>query len=786
MLFPRDAHEQKQKKRIALFSGFCILAMIYSFCLRPPDLIRNIGYSQVVYDRNGKVLRITLTGDDKYRVKATLAEFSPGLVRLVLFKEDRWFYLHKGFNPVALFGAAWHTLVMRDSRYGASTISMQLARMLYKLDTKSAGGKLLQVARAIQLELYYSKETILEAYLNLVPCGKNVEGYGAASLVYLEKEVSGIAIEDAFLLSVIPQSPEKRTPTPDGENVPLVSARNRLIESWLVSHPGDSALKSQIGLPVRLSEHLPFFAPQFVNAVIDNHRNRPHLRTTLDLPIQELIEQQAKSYVTRKRDIGIENACVLLLDYQTMEEKAYVGSVDFFNEGIEGQVNGVLAKRSPGSTVKPFIYALALDQGIIHPMTMLKDSPTSFGSYHPDNFDGEFEGPIKARDALVKSRNVPAVYLASKLAKPDLYEFLVSSGVADFLPKEHYGLSLVLGGAELSMSELVRLYALLANGGTLKEIRDLKSERSPRHDGRRLLSPEACFLTLDMLGGNPRPDLLGNNEWASGNAPVYWKTGTSTAFKDAWTIGIFDNYVLGVWIGNFSGQGNPAFTSLKAAAPLFFDIVDSIRANRLSVQKQFGAYWEIPDTVKKIQVCSVSGKIPNLNCPSVVSTWFIPGKSPIGVCDIHREIAIDPRTGYRVPMTGSGKSRKAVYEFWPSDLLALFEQAGIPRKVPPPFDPRDSLASRETKGRRPEITSPQPENKYIIRLGDTATQGVPFTAIADADSKEVFWFVDDAFAGKAAAGSAFFWKASAGIYKVRVVDEQGREDECRLTVLLSR
>jgi penicillin-binding protein 1C len=498
------------------------------------------------------------------------------------------------------------------------------------------------------------------------------------------------------------------------------------------------------------------------------------------------LETHAKSYVARKREIGIENTCMLLVDYTTMKTRAYVGSVDFFDERIQGQVNGITAKRSPGSTIKPFIYALALEQGLIHQMTMLKDSPTSFGSYQPDNFDGEFEGPVKARDALIKSRNVPAVYLASKLAKPDLYELLVTGGVEGLKAKEHYGLSLVLGGAELSMAELVRLYALLANKGVLKQTRDREAVRNERRVKEQiLLSPESCFLVLDILSQNPRPDLLGNSEWASGASPVYWKTGTSMAFKDAWTVGIFDNFVLCVWIGNFNGAGNPAFVSLKAAAPLFFEIVDALRANRLSEEKPLGAYWEIPPTVKKIQVCALSGKIPNDFCRSRIPAWFIPGKSPISVCDIHREVYIDTRTGYRTTMFSRGSTRAVVYEFWPSDLLDLFEQAGIPRKVPPPFDPTEAYGLRERTGRQPEITSPRSKTDYVVRLGDAAGTNIPFTAVADADSAEVFWFVDDAFIGKSKTGATLFWNAKPGTFNVRVVDEQGRADECVLRVLLS-
>ncbi len=785
MLFTHLEYERRITKRVFGFACVATLVLLYSVILRPDDVVSRLTYSRVVYDREGGILRITLSGDEKYRIRTKIDDLSPYLVDLVLFKEDRWFYFHPGANPVSVIKAAWHSLVAKDSSQGASTITMQLARMLYGTNTKTIPGKIEQIFRALQLELYYSKKRILETYLNLVPCGRNVEGYAAASLVYLGKRASELSLGEAMLLCVIPQSPYARTPDEAGANAELVEARDRLAKAWIDERGDDGLLASEIGLPIRVSNELPFRAPHFTNAVLAKYAE-PEIRTTLDPRLQEILESRGRSYVERKREIGITNACMLLVDYRKMETRAYVGSVDFFDRGIEGQVNGVTAKRSPGSTIKPFIYALAFDEGIIHQMTMLKDSAMSFGSYNPDNFDGEFEGPVRALDALVKSRNVPAVYLASKLAKPDLYEFLVSCGVSGLKPREHYGLSLVLGGAEVSMEELIRMYALLANRGFLYTAADRVGQPARRNArDTRLLSDEACFMTLDALRRNPRPDALGINEWATDTAEVYWKTGTSMSFKDAWTVGVFDNFVLAVWIGNFNGAGNPAFVSLKAAAPLFFEITDAIRRNRLSEARPYAGYLEVPSGARKIEVCAVSGKIPNDFCRSEVLSWFIPGKSPISVCDIHREVYINTMTGYRTTMFDRGTTKREVYEFWPSDLLELFEQAGIPRKVPPQFDPLESYGLRDKAGRRPEITSPRLKTDYVIRAGDPEGGKVPLRAVADADSARVFWFVNDAFAGESKASETFFWQAVPGRFTIRAVDEYGRADECSLEVLSS-
>ena len=364
-----------------------------------------------------------------------------------------------------------------------------------------------------------------------------------------------------------------------------------------------------------------------------------------------------------------------------MEVLAEVGSADFFDSDIEGQVNGTEAKRSPGSALKPFLYALAMDQSLIHPMTMLKDAPLHFSGYNPDNFDNDFEGPIMARDALIKSRNVPAVYLSQKVKNPDIYDFLGQAGITRLRPRGDYGASLILGTAEVTMKELATLYGMLSNGGVLRPLRE--SMDAPEEGRRRmLLSPQAAWLTLKILQEKPRPDELGAGPLYARPRPCAWKTGTSIGFRDAWSIGIFDSFILCVWVGNFDGSGNPEFVGLKSAAPLMFEIVDALRASGLEKDYAADGTPTEPPGVITIKVCSVSGKIPNPDCPSVVDTLFIPGTSPIDVCDIHRRIYIDTRTGLRRSRPVEGVTRSEVYEIWPSDLLALFEKAGLPRRSP--------------------------------------------------------------------------------------------------------
>jgi penicillin-binding protein 1C len=737
--------------------------------------------SVAVYDANHHLLRLTLAADDKYRLPVALSRMPPALVEAVLLREDRHYYAHPGVNPLAIVRAVWETYVRRGRRIGGSTITMQLTRLSSHKNTRTPSGKLRQIVGAIQLEAFHPKREILEAYLNSAPYGGNVEGVAAASLIYFGKPVDKLTLPEALTLVVIPQNPKRRLPDPHDNQV-LVQARLSLYRQWVAVHPDAKRDEGLMNLPMtnRDAGSLPFLAPHFVNSVLPGER-RSEVTTTLDLRLQRLLERHVRSYVAEQQRIGINNTAAMLVDWRTMQVKAVVGSADFFNGSIEGQVNGTAAKRSPGSALKPFIYALAIDQGVIHPKSVLKDSPRSFGGFSPENFDGQFIGPITAKDALIRSRNLPAVAVASRLSNPSFYSFLKTAGVSQMRSEQHYGLGLALGGGEVTMEELVTLYAALANGGILRPLR--RTMDSPSAAGTRVLSAEAAFVTLDMLKDNPRPDQGSLDDASTQEVPVYWKTGTSYGFRDAWSIGIFGPYVLAIWVGNFDGEGNPAFVGVQAAAPLFFRIVDSIRAQQGRLP---GLMRSVPYELRRIEVCAVSGRMPGPHCDRLTPTWFIPGKSPIAVCDVHREVLVDDRSGQETCAPYDGTSHAAVYEFWDSDMLRIFKQAGIPRRTPPPRDPRCGIDVAAGRGNPPQITSPTGGVSYVLRAFKTEEKGIPFRATTDADAQEVFWFVNETFVGKAPSGKVFLWPAQPGSFVVRAVDDRGRAGSREIAVSVAR
>jgi penicillin-binding protein 1C len=770
------------KRRAA--AGLVLLALaaaaLRAALPRPAPLREGFPFSRAVYARDGRLLQLTLAADGRYRLWVPLREMSPLLVEATLLHEDRRFRLHPGVDPASLLRSAWTTYAARSRRRGGSTITMQLARLKYGIDSSRPAGKALQILRALQLELLYPKDRILEAYLNLAPYGGNLEGAGAASFAYFGKDVSRLDLTEAITLAVIPQNPVRRTMTKAerADRRTLEEARRRLFARWIVLHPGDARLGAALEAPweVRGARELPSAAPHFTRRVLALSREE-RIVSTLDLDAQRLLERLVAGHVERRREQGIRNAAALLVDFTSMEVVAAVGSADYRDASISGQVSALTARRSPGSALKPFAYALAFEQGLVHPRSLLKDAPAAFGAYDPENFDGEFAGPLAARDALVKSRNIPAVALASRLEPPGLYGFLKAAGVDLPRPAEHYGLGLVLGTGETSMEDLARLYAMLGNGGELKPLRRAASD--PREPGVRLLGRDAVFLTMDSLKANPRPRQSFREEWRAAPLPAYWKTGTSWAFRDAWAAGVFGRYALVVWIGDFRGESNPAFVGVEAAAPLFFDIADALGA-RGPLRDEY-ALGRGGLTAVELEVCAVSGAAPGPHCPRREKTWFIPGVSPIAACDVHREVLVDRRSGLRACRREG--ARAEVFEFWPSDLLRIFRQAGIPRRAPPAYDPSCGLADRSGRGLPPRITSPLSGVTYHENAA--APGPIPLSAVADADARELYWFADGALVGRAPAGKPVFWTPRPGRSTVRVVDDQGRGDARDVEVAFS-
>lgn len=759
----------------------CVLLLLYALLglLPPPPLLDGVPFARLVTDADGGILRMGLARDQAYRLRVGLDDIAPEAVQALIRYEDRHFWSHPGVNVLSLLRAAWGTYLGGERRRGGSTVTMQVARLRLGLTTSDIGGKLRQIWTALLLERHYSKQEILEAYFNLAPYGGNIEGIEAAARIYFNKPASRLTVMESHALAVVPQNPVQRHPL-HGKD--FAAARARL-ERLLAEDEDGPAGPAPPPLRVRSPGQLPFLAPHVCAELLaDSGAPAPRgvMATGIEPDLQRLLEEHLSALTARGRAYGIRNAAAMLVRTSDMRVCALAGSAGFHDASIDGQVDGSRARRSPGSTLKPFIYALALEQGLIHPMTLLIDSPRSFGGYDPENFDRGFRGPLPAHAALKASRNLPAIILAEQLAEPGLYGFLKRAGVQLPRPPEHYGLALVLGGAEVSMRELAALYAMLANQGLWQPVR-LRRDL-PAAAPVRLLSPESAYVTLRML---EREDAMLRTP--DGLVPLRCKTGTSNGFRDAWTAGVVGEYVLVVWVGNFDNRANPLFIGGEVALPLFTEMAYGLAALRplhdVTAERRAGL------NVVELPVCAATGDVDISRCTETAETLFIPGVSPVRDSGILRPLLIDKATGLRACEPREGETEVRYWEFWPSDVRKVFAQAGIDKPLPPDWLPQCRPAEAEragpSAGTPPRILLPKKGVTYYRTLSG-ASRSIPLVVAAEPDVRRIHWFAGPAYLGSAAPGEPFLWEPdSAGRREILAVDDQGRSARqiCRIELV---
>ena len=775
-------HMRRHRILYCLVFALLVIYAIIKIFFTPP-LLSDTHFGRAYFDRNGNLMRITLSADDKYRLFTPLADISEYVQRATILYEDKYFKFHPGVNPVALVRATKNYFTSGARPVGASTITMQVARIKYDLDTRKIPGKLIQIAAAIYIDLFYSKGEILEAYLNLAPYGGNIESIGAASLIYFGKPARDLTKIEAITLSTIPQNPTKRGLNTDAGLANIMNMRGDLVRRWIDINPTDAGLETLANMPlnVRTTRDLPFYAPHFINYEISQRRNYWNdlgardsvVNTTLDLNLQSAMEHTLQNQINSRAHLGIHNAAAILVNYKTMETLAYIGSANYFDKSIYGENDGVHARRSPGSTLKPLIYATAVDMGYIHGMTLLKDAKINFGVYAPENADSEFYGPVLARDALTHSRNIPAINLLRKIGTRNFYDILAASGVTNLKSPEWYGISVALGGAEVSMFELADIYSTMANLGMRYDI--ITNTDTPRGDGKQILTPEAFFITLDMLARQSTPTK--NIPFARKQTETlrhYWKTGTSSSFRDAWTAGIFGDFVLVVWVGNFDGTPNNAFSGAKAAAPIYFSLAETIEkyyaANGAPLHNN--NFMRDNLNIAEIEMCDGVGGLAGKYCPKTVRAYFIPGKSPIETSSVYRAVPIDNATGLRACTYDAATTHMAVFEFWDAEYLDMFRRAGITRNTPPPFMPGCDLDDIVETRAAPVITSPLDGTRAVI-VSDKNHEPVAFQAVSDMPAVKIFWFLDDEMIGTTLSGQTFTHHVSIGTHTVRITDEMG-------------
>lgn len=621
--------QQQQKKRfskwlpwlrwgtVAFLSS--LLTLDFAF---PLPLPKARDTSTLVVARDGTPLRAFADRDGVWRYPATPEGVSPLYLQALLNYEDRHFYRHPGINPWALLraGGQW----IRGGRIvsGGSTLTMQVARILDR-HSRTPWGKLKQLLRALQLEAHLSKREILTLYLERAPFGGTIEGVEAASWAYLGKPASRLSRAEAALLAVLPQSPSRLRP--DRHPEAARTARDKVLERmvalgvWAKADADDARIEPVVARSLQPPLHAALLAERLRQAQLQAAR----IATTIDPELQRTLEDRVAAYFSQLPERT--SAALLVMDNASLEARAYIGSVEFGDKARLGHVDMVQAWRSPGSTLKPFLYGLALEDGLIHSESLLVDAPQSFGGYRPGNFDAAFNGPIGAAEALRLSLNVPAVDLLDRVGPARFSARLANGGIAlKYPPGAKPNLAMILGGTGARLEDLVGAYSALNRGGVAGRVRYTQAEEKTE---RRILSPGAAWIVRGILEANPRPG-YGQGAFDVGARPrVAWKTGTSYGFRDAWAIGSTRRYTVGVWVGRPDGTPLPGQYGAVTALPLMFETIDSLpRAPGDAVPQPS------PASVAETEICWPLGLPPETAAPQLcqrrMKAWTLDGAVP--------------------------------------------------------------------------------------------------------------------------------------------------------------
>ncbi len=581
------------------------------------------GMARVVLASDGTPLWRFADKQGVWRYPINIKQVSPFYIEALLTYEDRWFYDHPGINLIALGRAFWQNLTGGKIISGGSTLSMQVARLIDP-HPRSYWGKIQQIFRTIQLEWHYSKDEILTFYLNRAPYGGTIEGIAAASWTYLGKPPNQLTRAEAALLAVLPQAPSRLRPDRYPQRAKL--ARDKVLDRlgdfaiW-PKHIINEIKQENIFLAERQE---PQMAPLLARRLYNENKTAV-IETTIDVGLQRRLEDLLKSWQIKLPEYT--SAAILIVDHQTMQVKAYIGSIDIQDEKRFGHVDMVTAIRSPGSTLKPFLYAMAMDEGLIHSESLLQDVPRRYGNYKPGNFSAGFIGPVSASEALAMSLNLPAVQLLEAYGPKRFYGELKGAGVKLLLPvMSEPNLAVILGGVGTNLENLVVAYSAFARKGKVAQL--IFKPTDPLVE-RPLISAGSAWIIKRILAGQTQPDRDPRARLVQNNI-LAWKTGTSYGFRDAWAIGVGPRYLMGIWIGRPDGTPVPGQFGMASATPLLLqahDLAMSHNTNKIQMLTESTQ----PSSVGVAAICWPSGQplaITDTNCRKERFAWTLGGLTP--------------------------------------------------------------------------------------------------------------------------------------------------------------
>lgn len=759
---------------------FCVALLLGVFWGLFPSVQFDVPYSTVIYDNEGELAGALVAADGQWRMH-TSSSVPEKLERAIIQFEDAYFYYHPGFNPVSMLRALWQNIRQGRVVSGGSTISMQVLRLSRKNKARKIGEKIQEVMGALRLELTYSKKEILQMYTLHAPYGANIVGLEAASWRYFGRSPEALSWGEAALLAVLPNAPSLIFP---GKNqLSLLKKRNRLLARLYRQQYMDK-LTFELACAEPLPEgliKLPKHAQHLLQLL---HKQHPGMgvQTTLNSALQQQVSSITDAYARQYARNGIHNAAVLVLDVPTGNVLAYVGNAPSAGKEHEGDVDVIQAPRSPGSVLKPLLFASMLDAGELLPNMLLPDIPTQIVGYSPKNFDLGYDGAIPAKRALARSLNVPAVIMLKNFGIEKFHYILTKKIRFASLrfPASHYGLSIILGGGENSLWDLAGCYASMArtlNNFTRQNgLYNVGDFRFPQY--REKIHPEkwiepfpvfsaaAIYQTFQALVEVNRPDL--ESAWLryASTRPVAWKTGTSFGFRDAWAIGTTPEYVVAVWVGNADGEGRKGLTGIATAAPILFDVFSALPQT---------SWFQPPyDELEKIPACRQSGYRLSPHCTDADTTYVLQKGLQTKACPYHQPVHLDATGTYRV--TTHCETPQQIQHFsWftlPPVMEYYFRKKNPWYKTLPPW--RADCFSGEQRNPMAFVYPTSKQSRILLPRG---LQGKPEKLVLEAAHRnpqaQIFWHLNDTYLGETQHIHQQAVFLEKGKHTITLVDEEG-------------
>jgi penicillin-binding protein 1C len=773
------------KRRSTIFVlVFCALFVWFWVCL--PSRLFNTATSFVIEDKDGNLLNASIASDGQWRFPYD-SLVPDKFIQCITTFEDKRFYSHPGVDVLAFSRAVLQNVKSKQIVQGGSTLTMQVIRLSRHMTTRSFWEKIIESIQAVRLECTYSKKEIMALYASQAPFGSNVVGLDAAAWRYFGRSPEKLSWGEMAALAILPNAPSLVHPGKNRET--LLKKRNMLLDRLVANKSIDAQtcylakLEQLPGEPLPLPQLAPHLQQRFKDDARKNAWQDHKAKTTVDINLQENVTGILNSHHEALKGNGINNACALVLDVESGNVLAYVGNIyDRKDADLESDVDVIKASRSPGSTLKPMLYAAMLSDGLILPNSIIPDIPTQIGGYTPQNFDLGYDGAVPASVALARSLNIPAVKLLQEYKYPRFYDLLKQLGMTTLdRPADNYGLSLILGGSEVSMWELAGIYAGMArtlnhqkknNGLALQDdfhppvyIRQEKPAVSSSSTAViTSLDATSIWFTFQAMQEVMRPGEEGLWQQFSSSQKIAWKTGTSFGFRDAWSVGITSKYVVAVWVGNTDGEGRAGLIGVQTAAPIMFDIFRGLPSSK---------WFSSPsNNFVFIPVCHESGYRANIDCPDADTLMVPKNGSRAPLCSYHKMVHLDPSGNFRVNESCESPS-DMIHKSWFVLTPAMewyYKQKNHDYKVLPPFKAGCEIGP----AKQMELIYPVKDARIYVPLEIDGSRGrTIFTAAHRKPGTKIFWHLDDEYIGTTTNFHQMAFSPATGKHLLTIVDENG-------------